>query len=376
MNVRHIYWFTYQEAELPSIRYRAVHPLQHLWAWHGVGSTFVVPGRRPRRILAFLRAYLEALLRPMEGSVIVIQRVHSFGPYAAALRLLTFFRGDRCIYDIDDAEYIERPAATIKALMRACALVTVGSRGLQHYARRHNPHAVLLTSPVPDHGRLKSAAGRPIVRNDVFTIGWVGCYWGTHEANMHQLLLPALHDLGFRAKLVIMGARHAQAEQRLRDLFAGDRWLTIEVVRDIPWCDEGAVHARIARFDVGVAPLLNTEINRCKSAFKLKQYLSCGVPVLASPVGENVRFVRHGVNGLLCADAQAFRQGLFRIAGITDAHYAHMGREALASVPQFDLEGYCTGLLRAASRLRPFLPSNADASHRPGRVPAVPNDLL
>lgn len=55
MTVRHLYWFTYQQPLLPSIRYRALHPLQHLWAWRGVGSTLVVPGRGPLAVLRFLR---------------------------------------------------------------------------------------------------------------------------------------------------------------------------------------------------------------------------------------------------------------------------------------------------------------------------------
>lgn len=362
--VRHIHWFTYQHRDLPSVRYRAVHPLRHLWDWHGVGSTLVVPGRTPQFVAAFLRAWLRALLHPGKGSVIVVQRVHSFGPYAFALWLLTFLRGDRCIYDIDDAEYIERPSASIKALMRSCALVTTGSDCLMRYARRFNPNTVLLTSPVPDHGCSKALRDRMPRRNDVFTIGWVGCFWGTHEANLEHLVYPALHDLGFRARLVVLGARGGLAEQRLRSRFRGDPWLTIEVDHDVPWCDESAVHARIATFDVGLAPLLDTEINRCKSAFKLKQYMSCGVPVLTSPIGENLRFLRHGVNGLLCADAAAFRAGIYRMAGMADEDHARMSRAASASVADFDLAHYTEAFLKACRRL-PAFSREARATARP-----------
>ena len=76
MDIRHIYWFSYHGTELPSVRYRAIHPLRHLWAWHGVGSTFVVPGWSPRRVRDFLHAYLEALVSPRDGSVIVVQNMN------------------------------------------------------------------------------------------------------------------------------------------------------------------------------------------------------------------------------------------------------------------------------------------------------------
>ena len=37
--------------------------------------------------------------------------------------------------------------------------------------------------------------------------------------------------------------------------------------------------------------MLNHPFNQAKSAFKAKQYLSCGIPVIASDVGENRKFV-------------------------------------------------------------------------------------
>jgi glycosyltransferase involved in cell wall biosynthesis len=240
--------------------------------------------------------------------------------------------------------------------MRNCALVTCGSRGLQAYARRYNPNTLLLTSPVPDHGQRKPVQRGLVRRNDVFTIGWVGCFWGTHEAGLRALVYPALRDLGFRARLVVLGARNDHAEQRLREALTGDPWITIEVERDIPWCDEAAVHARIAAFDAGLAPLLDNEISRCKSAFKLKQYMSCGVPVLASPVGENTRFLWHGHNGLSCPDAASFRAAIYRLAGITDDAYDRMCREAMASTTAFNLETYAATFLEACGRLRTFQP--------------------
>jgi glycosyltransferase involved in cell wall biosynthesis len=354
MEIRHIYWFSYFGSALPSVRYRATHPLRHLWAWHGVGSTFVEPGWAPRTVWAFLRTWAEALLSPRPDSVIVVQRLCSFGAYAFALRLLLFFRGDRCIYDIDDAEHMERPAGTIHSFMRNCALVTAGSRGLLDHAKRYNPNGLLLASPVPDHGQRKAEPGRMARRNPVFTIGWVGCFRGTHEANLHALLLPALHDLGFRVKLVVLGARDGEAEARLRALFTNDAWLTIEVPGDIDWNDERAEHARISGFDVGVSPLVDSEINRCKSAFKLKQYLSCGVPVLASPVGENTRFLREGENGFACRSAAEFRRAIYRVAGISDPDYARLCSNALYTVSAFDQEHHALAFLAGCSTLKAF----------------------
>jgi len=75
----------------------------------------------------------------------------------------------------------------------------------------------------------------------------------------------------------------------------------VEVV-NLPWSESTEVEV-INSFDVGVMPLFDDEWARGKCAFKLIQYMACGVPVVASPVGANVDVVNEA-NGLLaqCAD--------------------------------------------------------------------------
>ena len=55
---------------------------------------------------------------------------------------------------------------------------------------------------------------------------------------------------------------------------------------------------------IGLMPLTDDEFSRGKSAFKLLQYQAAGLPVAASPVGENKLVVEQGKNGF-CADSAA-----------------------------------------------------------------------
>jgi len=65
------------------------------------------------------------------------------------------------------------------------------------------------------------------------------------------------------------------------------------------WSLQGEVDL-IRSMDVGLMPLDLTDWSRGKCALKLKQYLACGVPVIATPVGENAEILgKHKVG--ICA---------------------------------------------------------------------------
>ena len=343
-NLRFVHWFSYFGPELPSVRYRAVHPLREL-ASRGVRHRIVFPGYSPVKMARFIHAWTIALFAPGKGSVIVVQRLYTRGLYATALKVLVFFRSTRTVYDIDDAEYMERHPSTIQFFMHHCALVTVGSEALRRYASRYNPNVHLLTSPIPRHRAKKEDRAR------VLTIGWIGCCWGTHRGNLDALFFPALQQLSIPLRVVVLGIRDPRDELSIRDRFIDHPNIQFEFPHITDWNDEEHVHSLLAHVDIGVAPLRDSEINRCKSAFKVKQFLSCGVPVLASPIGENSRFVDHGRNGFLCADVVAFREGIARFAAMEDPEYNHMSASARRSTASFDLVNYCNEFMEVTGAL-------------------------
>jgi glycosyltransferase involved in cell wall biosynthesis len=65
-----------------------------------------------------------------------------------------------------------------------------------------------------------------------------------------------------------------------------------------PWSEETEV-SEIQRFDIGIMPLVDSPWERGKCGYKLIQYMACGLPVVASPVGVNEEIVVNGENGYL-----------------------------------------------------------------------------
>jgi len=318
----------------PCVRYRGKYFLEALNHKHGVSSSFVMPGYHPLNILHFIRVYFSALLFRKTGSLIVFQKIYTRGIYAHALKFLLFIRRKGTIYDLDDAYHLKFPPVTIFHFLKHTALVSVGSEELFKFAALNNSRVFVNTSPIIPHPSIKTK------KNNLFTIGWIGFY-NAHRESLEQLFFPALIHSTLRVRLVMMGVTKSEHKTCLRGLFPVSGNVDLEISEEVDWENELSVYHQISRFDVGISPLLETGLNKAKSAFKLKQYLSAGVPVLASPVGENCNFLQNGYNGYFCHNPNEFFTRIEQFYDMPDELYHRMSSQALQSVAEFSMEKYC-----------------------------------
>lgn len=344
MQLKYIYWFSYYNNSVPSVRYRALMPLAHLSKEFGVKHAFIAPSYRLKSVFHFIIIYLEALFFRKPNSLIVFQKIHTQGIYARLLKYLLKKQPLHTIYDIDDAEYTRRPVGTIHHFMRNCSCCTVGSVALQTYASAFNKHVFLLTSPVEAHLHLKQH------RNSIFTIGWIG-YFGAHIDSFEAYIYPILPKIPFPVRLVILGITKSNQRDILIQQFASCKNVQIITPENINWLNEDEIYHYITGFDLGIAPLTDTEFNRAKSAYKMKQYLSCGVPVLASPVGENLTFLNHGKQGFICNDINDFLQHIIELHNMSETQYATMSAAARSSLSDFTIKNYCAQLIGVANHM-------------------------
>jgi glycosyltransferase involved in cell wall biosynthesis len=116
-------------------------------------------------------------------------------------------------------------------------------------------------------------------------IGWIGSPATTSLLLHIGEVIQRMHHAGL-ASFVAIGADASK--------------LATLPVRCIPWSEDSEVTA-LHRLDVGIMPLTDTLFERGKSGYKIIQYMACGLPVVASPVGVNRFIVVHGQTGFLAS---------------------------------------------------------------------------
>ncbi len=231
-------------------------------------------------------------------------------PYCPAIfeRALNLL-GVPFIYDFDDPvfHYYDRHSSglvrwalggKVAEVSRRAELVFAGSPYLLDYAARAGGAAEYMPTVI-DLDRYALSPRLRVGPEEPFVIGWIGS--PTTAAAYLPLVEPALRAFcaAHPARLVVIGAGSYEP-----------RGIPFE---SHPWSEADEV-AELCRCDVGLMPLSDDSWARGKCGFKLIQYMACGLPVVASPVGVNSHIVEEGVSGFLAADDGQWVRALTKLA--------------------------------------------------------------
>ena len=232
------------------------------------------------------------------------------------------------VLDYDDAVFhyydqnrnsVVRAVLTSKhpKLMQGAAMVVAGNQYLAEFARQAGAPHVEVVPTVIDLERYPMVSHKRAGGNVLpCCVGWIG------QRATASFLAPY-------APLF----KRLTAEGRARFAAIGIDAQSLGLpMASIPWTEQTEV-ASIASFNIGIMPLLDGFFERGKCGYKLIQYMACGLPVVASPVGVNRQIVEHGVNGFLAETPAQWEQALTTLLADTGLRQ-RMGQAGRQKVEQ------------------------------------------
>jgi glycosyltransferase involved in cell wall biosynthesis len=291
------------------------------------------PGATPAKVVQMARACLRRGLLMADvadyDAVLVYREAALIGP--AVIERWVARRRKPIIYQLDDPLYVPYRSpfngylsylkcfGKVSTLCRLSQVVIVNSSHHYEYASRYNRNVRLIPSLVD--GAKYRYVPRLRGRGQV-CVGWSGS--PSTAANLELIAEPlkvvasrvdtAFHFIG-SADLNVPGLEHTAQAWRA-DTEVGD----------------------LRQFDVGLLPLPDNSWNRRKFNMKLAQYMTLGIPPVCSPLGDNVRLIQHGTNGLLARSRKDWAGCVSALVGDPDLREAMSGHAAAFGARHFTLQ--------------------------------------
>ena len=253
--------------------------------------------------------YIDVLSDPSD--VVIIGRTST--PQMYLLQKLLKSRNTKVIFDLDDALFLPtgrlfgvniRPGSfCLEGIIKNADFVTVDNHYLLKYVQSLNQNSVLIHNPIDvDLFVPKSKS-----RSNEITIGWHGNP-RAHYKNLRMLIKPlekTAHKCDIKFKIV----------SYLGDLKVKQMFRTLEKVIEVDygldhWVPLAKYSQLLSDFDIMVAPLQKTSWYEGKSALRVGLGMAMGIPVVASPVGEQKYIIKHGINGFLAKNEEEWYQYL------------------------------------------------------------------
>lgn len=250
-----------------------------------------------------------------EGSLRAIQD-------ANLLKKLTVYELDDNVFHIDPKSpafaFWSKPEHQkgVVVSMRACKLVTTSTNNLAQVFKPINSNVVVLKNMLPEKFFQVEKESHP----GKVVIGWAGGAQHYSDLVLIQGVIEAVLDMYPQVEVVLAGMpAHAYPFQINPRIHILD-WQRVE---EYP-------KNTLAKIDIGLAPLVDNQFNRCKSDLKFIEYGMLKIPIIASPVGPYLESIEHKKTGFLAKTPKDWLKYLKRL--IEDEDYRKEIAEAAYQV--------------------------------------------
>lgn len=271
---------------------------------------------------------------PDQWDVIIGERLHTYdqiGNWRKARRGTNrlVFENDDNIFEVTQENWAAynfyKPGDTreaITAYAEWADLVTVTTEPLAEVFREINPNVAVLPNCVPDLAFEDYDVSARVQKR----VGWVG--GASHGRDIH-MATPSVRRFINRMPdwdLFLGGNDYRPTFKVPVDRVHFEPWHQIQ--------DDEELYFGSMDFDIGLAPVLETDFSRCKSAIKCIEYGARGIPVIASDATPYRNYIDHGVNGFLAKNDHEWLKYLSILASDDDLRLK-MGQAARDKAGKF-----------------------------------------
>lgn len=235
------------------------------------------------------------------NDIIYFQKASDVPSYI--IHTLSRLIGKRTIFDLDDSIFLRDKGVVIqqyaksREMMRNSHIVIVASRYLYENAKKLNSSVFLVPTSI-DLQIYNPEKFKRSNNDDLVTIGWIGS-GKSHEENLKMLVEP-LKKVGktYDIRFILVGS---QGSKKIEEMFENLENVNVEIIENLDWSDPTQAPKEIAKFDVGVMPLLGNDWSKAHY-YKTLEYMAMEIPAVVSAIGENNYIIKDGINGFLVSN--------------------------------------------------------------------------
>ncbi len=213
----------------------------------------------------------------------------------------------------------------IAVVMQKSSCVIAGNDYLAEYAKKSGAKYIKWVPTVVDKSRYKIEVNETL---NEMVIGWIG------SPSTEKYLLDIKESLimisrKYPIRLLLVGANKSIVDELPE--------IKVDVV---PW-DESTETSFIKQMDIGIMPLVDEPWEKGKCGYKLIQYMACGIPVIASPVGINIDIVNNSESGYLAKNNEQWFISMDKLLGssVQREKFGSSGRAAIDSTYSLQVQG-------------------------------------